>query len=41
MTSLVTKGWLLTDDQRVALTKQGMYVGNDVFEQFLLDKEIN
>ena len=41
VTSLVAKGWLLTDDQHVALTKQGMYVGNDVFEQFLLDKEIN
>ncbi len=41
VTSLVAKGWLLTDDQRVALTKQGMYVGNDVFEKFLLDKEIN
>jgi len=41
VTNLVAKGWLLADDQRVALTKPGMYVGNDVFEQFLLDKEIN
>lgn len=35
---LVQKGWLNQDQETVCLTKQGIYIGNNVFEQFLLDK---
>ncbi|WP_430612300.1 radical SAM family heme chaperone HemW [Enterococcus sp. DIV0876] len=36
---LVAKGWLAEDLDNVYLTKAGMFIGNDVFEAFLIDQE--
>ncbi len=35
---LIAKGWLIETKEAIALTKAGMFVGNEVFERFLLDK---
>ena len=36
---LIEKGWLrLTDEGFVQLTKEGLFLGNEVFEAFLIDK---
>ncbi|WP_200908915.1 radical SAM family heme chaperone HemW [Enterococcus sp. RIT-PI-f] len=34
---LIGKGWLAEADDQVHLTKAGMFIGNDVFEAFLID----
>lgn len=34
---LVAKGWLLDEPERIRLTPTGLYIGNEVFERFLLD----
>ncbi|OTN76239.1 hypothetical protein A5886_001316 [Enterococcus sp. 8G7_MSG3316] len=36
---LVQKGWLAEELDRIYLTKAGMFIGNDVFEAFLIDSE--
>ena len=36
---LVQKGLLLENEDHIQLTEQGLFVGNDVFEAFLIDKE--
>ncbi len=36
---LIQKGWLASQGDRVFLTKAGMFIGNEVFEAFLLDGE--
>lgn len=36
---LIQKGLLLEDKEYIQLTEQGLFVGNDVFEAFLIDKE--
>jgi len=36
---LIQKGWLASQGDRVFLTKAGMFIGNEVFEAFLLDAE--
>lgn len=36
---LIQKGLLLENESHIQLTEQGLFVGNDVFEAFLLDKE--
>ena len=33
---LSKNGWLVSEGDRVYLTKSGMFIGNDVFEKFLL-----
>jgi len=36
---LIQKGLLLEDKEYIQLSEQGLFVGNDVFEAFLIDKE--
>ncbi|MBO0439300.1 radical SAM family heme chaperone HemW [Candidatus Enterococcus ikei] len=36
---LVEKGLLIEDDTCIQLSEKGLFVGNDVFEEFLIDKE--
>lgn len=36
---LIEKGLLLEDDTSIQLSEKGLFVGNDVFEEFLIDKE--
>ena len=36
---LMEKDWLVVDGDRVRLTKQGLFIGNDVFEKFLIAKD--
>ena len=33
---LIEKGYLMREDHRISLTRQGLLMANDVFEQFLL-----
>ena len=35
----VQKGWLYETETTIALTKQGTFIGNDVFQGFLLEEE--
>lgn len=37
--ALVQKGLLLENESHIQLTEQGLFLGNDVFEAFLIDKE--
>ncbi|WP_086313500.1 coproporphyrinogen III oxidase [Enterococcus sp. 7F3_DIV0205] len=36
---LIEKGLLLENDTSIQLSEKGLFVGNDVFEEFLIDKE--
>ncbi|HLS07633.1 radical SAM family heme chaperone HemW [Lentibacillus sp.] len=36
---LVEKGWLMTDDDHLCLTDQGILFGNEVFAHFLLEED--
>jgi len=36
---LIEKDWLVVEDDRVRLTQQGLFIGNDVFEKFLIAKD--
>lgn len=38
---LVAKGWLAVTNDTVYLTKTGMFIGNEVFEKFLLEGKLN
>ncbi|MGV3487132.1 MAG: oxygen-independent coproporphyrinogen III oxidase, partial [Tuberibacillus sp.] len=33
---LKNKGWMVEDDERIALTRKGLLLGNEVFQEFLL-----
>ena len=37
---LSKNGWLVSEGDRVCLTKSGMFIGNDVFEKFLIKLRI-
>ncbi|MGX7172483.1 radical SAM family heme chaperone HemW [Enterococcus ratti] len=39
LTDLESKGLLINESERVYLTSKGIFLGNNVFEQFLLEKE--
>jgi oxygen-independent coproporphyrinogen-3 oxidase len=35
---LIEKNWLMVNNDRIQLTQQGLFIGNEVFEKFLLPK---
>ncbi|MFV0558135.1 MAG: radical SAM family heme chaperone HemW [Enterococcus sp.] len=36
---LISKGWLVEQGDQLFLTKTGLFIGNEVFEQFLIDSK--